>query len=111
MQHGASTHFYVAPADHLIQLTTETTNSNPPAKGISELTISRMHTLQSCPIGDLLVMLQHLNAETTSFREPLLQVIVSPTIYHLQKDSNGKIAIDIADSPIRKEIIYSSGQQ
>jgi hypothetical protein len=30
---------------------------------------------------------------------------------YLQKYPNGKIAIDIADPPIRKEIVYTSGQQ
>ena len=30
---------------------------------------------------------------------------------YLQKYPNGKIAIDISDPPIRKEIVYTSGQQ
>ena len=89
--HGASTPFYSSPADNLTRLKAETVDWNPPAEATSAFHVSRINQLRSCPIGGLLVVVQHWIEATSSFGDPVIQVVASPAVAPLGKFSSSDL--------------------
>ncbi len=78
--HGDSTQYYSSAADLQSRLKVETLSLNSPGIATIEFDIARLHRLRSIEIGGLFLMASHWDVDSSSFGEPVIQVLANPAV-------------------------------